>query len=104
MATLINQFITHVAQIFAAGEGEGLVASIPLEQGHHFWTPLKQALNTISSSGAIGSDIVSQLPLLSSDAKEPFVPFLLALLRHIEGPGDQVRPYLDFQRHKLEDV
>ena len=46
-ATVITQWIDHVAKTFMAGNGPNLVASVPLEVSHPFYTPLKLATSNV---------------------------------------------------------
>jgi hypothetical protein len=48
MAALINQLSTLVGQAFSQGLGQNLVQAIPLSHVHPFWTPLYEALLSVS--------------------------------------------------------
>ena len=48
MSALVSQFISHAAQTFTARSGANLVASIPLDTKHPFWSPLAGALASVS--------------------------------------------------------
>lgn len=48
MAALINQLSTLVGQAFSQGLGQNLVQAIPLSHAHPFWTPLHEALLSVS--------------------------------------------------------
>lgn len=48
MAALINQLSGLVGQAFSQGLGQNLVQAIPLSHAHPFWTPLYEALLSVS--------------------------------------------------------
>lgn len=48
MAALINQLTGIVGQAFSQGLGQNLVQAVPISSQHPFFTPLHEALITVS--------------------------------------------------------
>ena len=115
MSTLLGQFVTHTAQSFVVGSGHSLIRSIPLEEGHPSWLPIKQALAAVRPysylelavhpvqvpSSALTTSVISPyLSALTPEARETFSSFLLAVLRYLQASDGQGADgaYGDFQR------
>lgn len=100
MSTLLGQFVTHTAQSFVVGSGHSLIRSIPLEEGHPSWLPIKQALAAVPSSALTTSVISPYLSALTPEARETFSSFLLAVLLYLQASDGQGADgaYGDFQR------
>ncbi|KAK4686265.1 hypothetical protein P7C73_g3867, partial [Tremellales sp. Uapishka_1] len=85
MAALLSQFIGHLCQLVSEGHADNIVASVPLEPTHPFYSPLRVALSSVPSSFLDPTNIESQIRGLSEDSKSIFVSFVASVLANVKG-------------------
>ncbi|WWD17899.1 hypothetical protein CI109_102344 [Kwoniella shandongensis] len=106
MNELVTSFIGHIAQCFTTYSSRNLITSLPLDGGHPFFGPLRQALSGVAPNTTEVSSIVPQLRFISPEIRDNLANFISAILENIRGdtnynggPKDEnERAYEEFSR------
>ncbi|TYJ56376.1 hypothetical protein B9479_002924 [Cryptococcus floricola] len=99
MEGIVAQFVSHIATCLASASSNNLLSSIPLDEAHPFFGPLKQALANTSPSHIAPASLESYVSAAPTDVKDNVAALISAVLRFIKGstaPSESERAYEDF--------